>query len=189
MRLVVGLGNPGAEYAWTRHNLGYQVVEALAELWRIPLKQKRCDACWGQGLIGKEAVVLAQPTTYMNLSGQAVSCLLAYLKLSPAGLIVVHDDLDMPLGRIKIVERGGPGGHLGVVSIIDNLGTEDFFRVKLGIGRPPPRMAPEKYVLSHFTFEEAESIVDFVVRGAQAVEILLEDGLAAAQQRFHAPTP
>ena len=137
MRLIVGLGNPGREYAWTRHNLGWQVVAYLAEEWRIPLSKKSLESVWGQGRVGGETVILAQPTTFMNLSGQAVSRLSAYFKLSPENLVVVHDDLDVPLWRIKIVERGGPGGHRGILSLIGQLHTEEFLRVKLGIGRPP----------------------------------------------------
>lgn len=183
----MGLGNPGLEYAWTRHNLGYQVVAALAELWRIPLTRRTLDNCWGQGRVGQETVILAQPSTYMNLSGRAVSCLMAYMKLSLEDLVVIHDDMDVPLGRLKIGKGGGAGGHRGVLSIIEILGTQEFLRVKLGIGRPPPQMSGESYVLSHFPLKEAETIVDFVVRAAQAVETLLEAGLAAAQHRFHGP--
>jgi len=185
MRIIVGLGNPGQEYTWTRHNLGYQVVAALSELWRIPLKRRDLDARWGLGQVGKESVILAQPTTYMNLSGRAASCLLAYCRVGPEALVVVHDDLDVPLGRIKIMDRGGAGGHKGVLSITDTLNTDRFLRVKLGIGRPPAGVSAEDYVLSHFAYKEVETIVDFVVRGARAVETLLEVGLAAAQQRFH----
>ena len=183
--LVVGLGNPGPQYAWTRHNLGFLVVAALAEHWRLPLNKSTLDANWGQGRVGGQTVVLAQPATYMNLSGRAVSRLLAYFKFTPAALVVVHDDLDVPLGRLKIVERGGPGGHKGVLSIINALDTEEFIRVKLGIGRPPAQMPTENYVLSHFSREEEESIAGLVERGAGAVDCLIREGLHAAQNRFH----
>ena len=189
MRLIVGLGNPGPEYAWTRHNLGFQVVNTLAELWRIPMKRRSLEAVWGQGRVGGEPVVLAQPATYMNLSGRAVSLLLAYFKLSPGALVVIHDDLDVPYGRLKIVEGGGPGGHRGILSIINALDTEDFLRVKLGIGRPPPEIPAENYVLSLFPKDEAEVITDLVVRGAEAVATLIEEGLDAAQSRYHAAPP
>jgi PTH1 family peptidyl-tRNA hydrolase len=185
VRLVVGLGNPGAKYAWTRHNLGFQVVAALAELWGIPLNRQNLESRWGQGRVGKETAVLAQPMTYMNLSGRAVARLLAYFRLTPQALVVIHDDLDVPLARIKIVEYGGPGGHRGVLSIISELDTEEFLRVKLGIGRPPAGMPGEDYVLSPFPREEVEIVTDLVVRGAQAVSTLIEAGLAAAQSRFH----
>jgi PTH1 family peptidyl-tRNA hydrolase len=112
---------------------------------------------------------------------------MAYMKLSLEDLVVIHDDMDVPLGRLKIGKGGGAGGHRGVLSIIEILGTQEFLRVKLGIGRPPPQMSGESYVLSHFPLKEAETIVDFVVQAAQAVETLLEAGLAAAQHRFHGP--
>src|SRR5512139_3100319 len=138
MRLIVGLGNPGREYAWTRHNLGWQVAAHLSELWGLPLNRQSQGALWGRGRVGGESVILAQPTTYMNLSGRAVSLLLSYFKLASESLVVVHDDLDVPLWRLKIMERGGSGGHRGVSSIISHLHTEEFLRVKMGIGRPPP---------------------------------------------------
>ena len=183
--LVVGLGNPGPQYAWTRHNLGFMVVAALAEQWRIPLTRGTLDASWGQGRVGGESVVLAQPATFMNLSGRAVSRLLTYFRLTPDSLVVIHDDLDVPPGRLKIVERGGPGGHRGVLSIINALDTEEFIRVKLGIGRPPPEMPGENFVLSHFPREEEETAAGMVERGAQAVDCLVREGLKAAQNRFH----
>jgi peptidyl-tRNA hydrolase, PTH1 family len=185
MRLIVGLGNPGREYAWTRHNLGWQVAAYLAEEWRIPLSKKSLESIWGQGRAGGETVILAQPTTFMNLSGQAVSLLLSYFKLSPENLVVVHDDLDVPLWRIKIVEGGGPGGHRGILSLIGQLHTEEFLRVKLGIGRPAPGMPTERYVLSPFPAEDAENVAQLIERGGQAVATLLREGLAVAQNRFH----
>jgi len=185
LRLVVGLGNPGREYAWTRHNLGWQVAALLSDEWRIPLTKKTLDSVWGQGRVGGEAVILAQPTTYMNLSGRAVALLLSYFKLTPENLVVIHDDLDVPLWRLKIVERGGPGGHRGILSIIEQLQTEEFIRVKLGIGRPPAEMPTENYVLSHFPAAEAENVAQLIERAAQAVDTLIREGLAAAQNRFH----
>ncbi len=185
MRLIVGLGNPGREYAWTRHNLGWQVVALLSQDWGLPLSKKSFDAVWGQGRVGGETVVLAQPTTYMNLSGQAVAALLNYFKLTPADLLVIHDDLDVPLWRLKIVERGWSGGHRGVTSIIQHLHTEEFLRLKMGIGRPPAPMPAEKYVLSHFSADLAEDVAQLVERAAAAVDCLLREGLAAAQNRFH----
>jgi PTH1 family peptidyl-tRNA hydrolase len=185
MRLIVGLGNPGREYAWTKHNLGFQVVNYLSELWGIPLTRRSQASLWGQGRVGATAVILAQPTTYMNLSGQAVSRLLAYFKLTPGDLVVVHDDLDVPRWRLKLVERGGPGGHQGVLDIIATLHTEEFLRVKLGIGRPAPGRPAEGYVLTPFPAAEAENVAVLIERGAQAVETLLTEGLTEAQNRFH----
>ena len=139
----------------------------------------------GPGQGRGETVILAQPTTFMNLSGQAVSLLLSYFKLSPEDLVVVHDDLDVPLWRLKLVERGGPGGHRGILSIINQLHTEEFLRVKLGIGRPPPMMPTENYVLSHFAADEAENVAQLIERAAEAVDCLIREGLPVAQNRFH----
>lgn len=185
MRLVVGLGNPGPRYVWTRHNLGFLVVSALSERWGIPLNRESLDASWGQGRVGAETVVLSQPATYMNLSGRAVSHLLKYFRLTPGDLVVIHDDLDVPLGRLKIVDQGGPGGHRGVSSIMGALGTEEFLRVKLGIGRPPGQVPAEAYVLARFAPEEEEIIAGLVERAAEAVDTLIGSGLAEAQTRFH----
>jgi PTH1 family peptidyl-tRNA hydrolase len=185
MRLIVGLGNPGREYAWTKHNLGFQVVALLSESWGIALTRHSHAADWGQGRVQSETVILAQPTTYMNLSGQAVSRLLSYFKLTPADLVIIHDDLDVPRWRLKLARRGGPGGHRGVLDIIATLDTDEFIRVKLGIGRPAPGMSGENYVLSPFPAEETENVARLIERGAQAVAALLAEGLAAAQTRFH----
>jgi PTH1 family peptidyl-tRNA hydrolase len=135
--------------------------------------------------VGSEGVILAQPTTYMNLSGRAVSALMAYFKLTSEDLVVIHDDLDVPPWRLKVVERGGPGGHRGILDIMATLNTEEFLRVKLGIGRPPPGFPTENYVLSHFPAEDAENVTQLIERAAQAVVTLLAEGLAAAQTRFH----
>lgn len=185
MRLIVGLGNPGREYAWTRHNLGWQVVASLSEEWGIPLSKKSLESVWGQGRVGGETVILAQPTTYMNLSGRAVSGLMSYFKLSPGDLVIIHDDLDVPPWRLKLTERGGPGGHRGILDIMASLNTEEFLRVKLGIGRPQAPLPTEKYVLSHFPAEDAEKVAQLIERAAQAVVTLMAEGLAAAQNRFH----
>jgi PTH1 family peptidyl-tRNA hydrolase len=185
MRLIVGLGNPGREYAWTRHNLGWQVVASLSEEWGIPLSKKSLESVWGQGRVGGETVILAQPTTYMNLSGRAVAGLMSYFKLTPGDLVIIHDDLDVPPWRLKLTERGGPGGHRGILDIMATLNTEEFLRVKLGIGRPHEHLPTEKYVLSHFPAEDAENVTQLIERAAQAVVTLLAEGLAAAQNRFH----
>ncbi len=185
MRLIVGLGNPGPQYAWTRHNLGFLVVAALSEDWGIPLKSHKLEAVWGQGRVGAETVVLAQPTTYMNLSGRAVLKLLNYWRLPSSDLIVVHDDLDVPPGRVKLVWDGGAGGHRGVLSVMNALGSAEFYRVKMGIGRPPPEMAAEDFVLLPLQPEELEEVAGLVDLAAQAVKTLVTEGLAAAQNRFH----
>jgi PTH1 family peptidyl-tRNA hydrolase len=165
--------------------LGYQVVAYLSKLWDIPLNRTSHSAVWGQGRVGREEVLLAQPTTYMNLSGQAVSRLLSYFKLIPEDLVVIHDDLDVLPWRLKIVDRGGAGGHRGILSIIQHLYTEEFIRVKLGIGRPSAGMPTENYVLSHFPADAAEDVACFIERAGAAVDTLIREGLAAVQNRFH----
>ncbi len=190
MKLVVGLGNPGREYARTRHNLGFRVVEALAVRWGVPLNRKGFDALWGQGEAGGTTVILAQPTTYMNLSGRAVLKLLKHWRLVLESLVVIHDDLDVPFGRLKMVERGSAAGHRGVLSIQDTLGTEEFLRVKLGIGRPEPGVEAERFVLGRFHPDEVEEINGLVERAAAAVTVLISEGLAAARNKFHGgPAP
>jgi PTH1 family peptidyl-tRNA hydrolase len=185
VRLIVGLGNPGRQYAFTRHNLGFLVIDYLAAHWGITLGRTSMDCRWGQGRSGGRQIILAQPQTYMNLSGGAVAQIMRYFKLTPADLVVVHDDLDVPAWRLKMVNRGTPGGHRGIASLISMLGTEEFIRVKLGIGRPPPELPAEAFVLQIFPASDAEAVAALVERGGQAVETLLKAGLAQAQNRFH----
>lgn len=185
MWLIVGLGNPGPIYDLTRHNLGFRVVELLGGRYQIPLTRASLKARWGQGQVDGTPVVLAQPTTYMNLSGQAVARLLQYFRLSPQQLVVIHDDLDVPFGRLKLVRGGGAGGHRGVKSIQEHLASTDFYRVKLGLGRPPALMNPEAFVLAPFALEEQEAVVGMVERASRAVVTLVTLGLAAAQNQFH----
>lgn len=183
--LIVGLGNPGAQYAATPHNLGFMVVEILAEQEGFPLSKKTHQARWGKGRLAGIPVILAQPATYMNLSGRAVVSLLRYFDLTIANLVVVHDDLDVPGGRVKLAWNGGAGGHRGVLSVAAAVGSPEFYRVKLGIGRPPPGIVPEDFVLRPIPQEEWDAAAALVDRGAQAVVTLITAGLAAAQNQFH----
>ena len=185
VHLIVGLGNPGPQYVYTRHNLGFMVVSALAEQWGISLSDRKFPANWGQGRVGGEQVILAQPLTYMNLSGQAVSQMMAYFRLTPDNLVVIHDDLDVPQERLKLTRGGGPGGHRGIMSIMGALNTPDFLRVKLGVGRPPAGLPAEAFVLRQFAPEDLEGAAALVDRAVQAVAVLVTEGLAAAQNRFH----
>jgi peptidyl-tRNA hydrolase, PTH1 family len=183
--LLVGLGNPGERYAASPHNLGFQVVECLAARHNLPLTKKSLEARWGRGRLEGAAVILAQPSTYMNLSGRAVVQLLRYFQLSADRLVVIHDDLDVPAGRLKLSRGGGAGGHRGVLSIAEALNTADFLRVKIGIGRPPPFLSAEDFVLRPFARQDWEAVADLVERAARAVVTLISAGLAAAQQQFH----
>ncbi len=187
MQFIVGLGNPGPDYQNTRHNIGFRVVEELSRRWKIPLRLANGLARWGRGKFRALDVALAQPYTYMNLSGRAVSKLLANLSLEPSALLVVHDDMDLPLGRMKFVAKGGSGGHRGISSLIFSLGTNEFLRLKVGIDHPRHGELVESYVLSPCYPEEAEIYPQVITRAAGAVEVLLTDGLSQAMSMFHGP--
>lgn len=182
MIAVVGLGNPGAEYAGTRHNVGFATVELLAERHRIELGRTRHRARFGTGRIAGQAVLLAQPLTYMNLSGEAVRPLLAYHRVDPqSGLIVIHDEADLEPGTVRIKQGGGIAGHNGLESLREHLGQADFTRVRIGVGRPAGR--PEKmadWVLSRPTSAEAPLVEAAVAAAADAVEAILREGTARA---------
>ncbi|MBW2061875.1 MAG: aminoacyl-tRNA hydrolase [Deltaproteobacteria bacterium] len=185
MHLVIGLGNPGQVYARTRHNLGFRVVERLAERYGVKLVKKKHQSLLGQGQVAGIKVLLAQPQTYMNHSGQAVRRLVDYFDLARPDILVVHDDLDIEVGVIKVTGRGGAGGHKGVASIIRHLQDNDFSRIRIGIGRPDPSMAAEEYVLSQFRPEEEQPIESAVRNAVTAAELVLCEGLAEAQAHFN----
>jgi len=185
--IMVGLGNPGLQYKHTRHNVGFLVIELLSRLWKIPLTKQDHMANWGQGRWGNQAVLLAKPNTYMNLSGQAVQRLIAYFKIDLENLLVIHDDLDLPLGRLKFVPKGGAGGHRGVSSIIQYLKTNEFFRLKVGIDRPHQGEPAESYVLRTCDPEEEAIFSSMITRAAGAVEVYLTSGISQAMSQFHGP--
>jgi len=187
MKLIAGLGNPGAEYARTRHNVGFRVVELLAERWRIPINRYLLRTLYGRGRLGPEEVILAKPLTYMNRSGDAVAALLWHFGLGPADLLVVYDDVALPLGRLRLRGRGSAGGHRGMASIIERLGSEDFPRLRLGVGTPPPGVALPDYVLSPFPPAEEAEVEGLLARAGQAVEFFVTLGLEAAMNRINAP--
>ena len=185
--LVVGLGNPGPEYAETRHNVGVQVVGALAARaggGRFAKHKSNADVLEGR-LAGRRAV-LAVPRTFMNVSGGPVAGLLRYYGVAPADLVVVHDDLDLGFGVVRLKQGGGEGGHNGLRSISASVGTKDYLRVRFGIGRPPGRQDPADFVLKRFSGAERKELEFAVDLAADAVEALLGDGLEPAQNRFHA---
>ncbi len=152
--LLVGLGNPGREYRDHRHNIGFMVVDKLSIQFGISLTRLQSRALIGTGMMGDKRIILAKPQTYMNLSGQAVAGLVRFYKILPDHLLVIHDDLDLPFGTLRMRPSGGSGGHKGLTSIIEHLGTEAFSRMRLGIGRPLSGMNPADYVLEPFSIEE-----------------------------------
>ncbi|HET9996004.1 MAG TPA: aminoacyl-tRNA hydrolase [Nocardioides sp.] len=189
--LVVGLGNPGPAYAGHRHNVGYLVDDVLAERMGSPFrahKSGRADVVEGRlGPVGAETprVVLARPRSYMNESGGAVSTLAKFYKVPPERIIAVHDELDIPYGSLRIKLGGGDNGHNGLRSMRSSLGTGDFYRVRVGIGRPPGRQDPADFVLSNYSAAERKELEMNVVEAADAVESLVADGLEKTQQRFN----
>ncbi len=188
MRLILGLGNPGPEYDGTRHNVGFAVVEELARRHGIDLSRVRHRARFGTGRIGSEAVMLAEPQTYMNLSGEAAKPLMAYHGIEVPDLVVVHDEADFEPGVVRLKKGGGAAGHKGIQSLAQHLGTPEFLRVRIGIGRPPGGPARmEKWVLERPAKAETELYALGTQLGADAVESLLREGFEAAMRRFHAP--
>lgn len=186
MWLVVGLGNPGPEYEGTRHNLGFRVVDELAARAGAGLTRRRSEVLYASVRISRQPVTLLKPLGYMNRSGEAVQAWLQALGLGPDRLVVVHDDLDLPLGRLRIVPGGRSAGHRGVQSIQDRLGTQAFARVRMGIGRPPEAEGAVSHVLAPFIEVEAAEAATVSARAADAVETLLAEGLAVARNRFNA---
>ncbi len=186
--VIVGLGNPGRNYAETRHNAGFQIVGMLAQRHNLSFSRKQMEALIATGhILGKRAV-LAKPQTWMNESGRAVASLARFYKTDQQRLLVVYDDLDLPLGAIRLRAEGGSSGHKGMKSIIEKLGTQGFPRLRVGIGRPPGRMDPIDYVLQPFGRDEAELIQASYRQAADAIEFFLTEGLAAAMNKFNKPS-
>ncbi len=182
--LIVGLGNPGKRYEKTRHNIGFMVLEKLAARWEIELKQKSFNALWGKGMANGNTVLLAEPQTFMNLSGTAVRQLQSFFKTDISNLIVIHDDLDLPFGSIRLKVGGGTAGHKGLASIESNLGTAGFMRVRLGIGKPVDKSRIEGYVLEPFRKEEQEVLPDVIDWVADASAEIVLNGLQKAIGKY-----
>lgn len=184
MRLIVGLGNPGAAYAQTRHNIGMLAIERAAARWPIRLA-RRGIAQRGSGRLGSELLELAGTLDWMNITGPPLKGLLREYELTAADLILLHDDLDLEMGRLRIKQEGGHGGHNGIRSVIDAVGTSQFIRIKIGIGRPAPRQDSADYVLQAFTREELEVLNPSLDRVVDALECLIHRGIAVAMNQFN----
>jgi peptidyl-tRNA hydrolase, PTH1 family len=186
MYLIVGLGNPGSRYRFTRHNIGFMVLEKLTDVFGVDLKQKSFDAVWGKGKIKGTNILLAMPQTYMNLSGTAVRQLVAFFKADINNLIVIHDDLDLSFGTIRLKTGGGNAGHKGLASITDNLGSSDFIRVRLGIGKPSDKSRIEGYVLEPFSSdEELSKLPEIISTATDAVSEIVLSGIEKAITKYH----
>jgi len=183
--LVVGLGNPGSEYAGTRHNAGFMVVQRLGQRWNLKFERRACSSRLTETRRGRTKIILALPQTFMNQSGLAVQSLLSTYKIKPENLLVIYDDLDLPLGEIRIRPQGSPGSHKGMKSIVEVLGTTLFPRVRLGIGPRPESVEAADYVLSQFSVDENPKIKEAVEKACQAIEMIVAGRLAEAMNTFN----
>ena len=185
MKLIAGLGNPGSEYQHTRHNIGFEVIDHLAELIDIPLEHSKFNGWFGKGSIQGEDVVLVKPLTYMNLSGEAIRPLIQFYKIELKDLIVVYDDLDLAVGKMRLRPKGSAGGHNGMKSIINNLGSQDFKRIRVGIGRPKGRQPVVDFVLRPFTDEERPIIKETVEKAALACKTAIFEPFESVMNQFN----
>ena len=182
MKAIVGLGNPGREYAGTRHNIGFDVIEEVARRWNVRLRPWKSAA--DVAVAAGRGAVLVEPQTFMNLSGEAVGRVSAFHKLEPADVLVVVDEVQLPLGRIRLRRSGSAGGHNGLKSVIQHLGTA-FPRLRIGVGRGDPKWDLADHVLSRFGREERDAVAEAVNRAADAVEIFVDEGIEVAMNRFN----
>ncbi len=189
MFLIVGLGNPGRRYEDTRHNAGFLVIDRLARDLEAPLEQKKFAALFGRAQIGAATVMLVKPQTFMNLSGESVRRIFEYYKLEgPEEVIVVHDDLDLPFPVLRLKAGGGHGGHKGLLSVIHHLGSPDFLRVRVGIGKPVEKELTERHVLDPFSSEEMKILSAVVTTAATAVRKIVSSGISAAMNQYNGST-
>lgn len=185
MYLIAGLGNPGREYETTRHNAGFMTVDCLAGRLGCQVNTRKFLGFTGSGILGGEKVLLLKPQTFMNASGESIRAAADFYKLAPEQVIVIYDDISLDVGSVRVRAKGSAGGHNGMKSIIAHLGTQDYPRVRVGIGEKPPRMDLADYVLSHFTKAELETVEGAVKDAADAVELLIREGAQAAMNRYN----
>lgn len=185
MYVIAGLGNPGKNYENTRHNAGFRVLDLLSSSWGLPIKKIGFDSVYGEGNFAGEKVILLKPQLFMNRSGEAVLNIVNFYKLPLNNLVVVYDDIDLPLGKLRIRKCGSAGSHNGMKSVIYQLQSEDFTRVRVGIDKPPPEWDLADYVLSVFRKDEAEIIRDSLQKAAMAVETILKIGPEEAQKQYN----
>lgn len=185
MYLIVGLGNPGKEYENTRHNMGFKVLNKLSEKYNIPITKSKFNGKYGIGTIENEKVILLEPQTYMNLSGESIKPMLDFYKVAPSNLLVIYDDIDVEPGKIKIRMKGGPGSHNGMKSVVNEVGTEEFPRVRVGIGQPIIKLAMIDYVIGYVPEEELKILNDGIEKAEEAVEEILKHGIDYAMNKFN----
>lgn len=185
MYIIAGLGNPTREYEKTRHNVGFDVIDVLADKFGTTVEEKKFSGLYGRTIIAGEKVILLKPQTFMNLSGESVRAAADFYKIDPDHIIVIYDDISLDVGQLRIRTKGSAGGHNGIKSIIAHLGTQEFPRIKVGVGDKPPRMDLADYVLSRFSKEDRGLMEDAFKEAAQAVEVMLSQGADAAMNQFN----
>lgn len=185
LKWFLGLGNPGRQYEMTRHNIGFMALDRFADKHGIKISQSKCKGLLGEGMVAGEKVVLLKPQTYMNLSGESMRAFMDFYKASPDDLIVVYDDLDTPYGHIRLRYQGSAGGHNGIKSIIQHLGSQTFNRIRLGISRPAPGRDIADYVLSPFSKEEFQSMPQVLDKTCEAMEYVLEHAFEKTMAKFN----
>ena len=185
MYIIIGLGNPTVKYQATRHNIGWDAITRLSDDYRIPMDFKKHKAICGSGYIEGEKVILAQPLTYMNLSGESVRELMDYYKVDPENIIIIYDDISLDVGQLRIRKKGSAGGHNGIKSIISHLGTTEFPRIKIGVGDKPEDWDLADYVLSRFRDEEQEAIREALKDASDACRMMITSGIEAAMNQYN----
>ncbi|HDX9590245.1 TPA: aminoacyl-tRNA hydrolase [Bacillus pseudomycoides] len=185
MKLIVGLGNPGREYELTRHNIGFMAIDELSKRWNIPLNEQKFKGLFGAGFVNGEKVILLKPLTYMNVSGESIRPLMDYYKIDVEDFIVMYDDLDIPVGKLRLRMKGSAGGHNGVKSTIVHLGTQEFQRIRMGIDRPKNGMKVVDYVLGRFTADEMPEVKRAIEKSADACEEWLKTPFLQVMNTFN----
>lgn len=183
MFLIVGLGNPGKEYENTRHNIGFDAIDSIADKYNIDINRVKFKGVYGEGFIRGEKVILLKPTTYMNLSGESIRAVMDFYKLSEEDLLVIYDDISLEVGRLRIREKGSAGGHNGIKSIISHLGVDVFSRIKIGVGQPKGDLV--NHVLGKFSKDEREVLDETLEAVALATEVFIKDGTKEAMNKFN----
>lgn len=185
MYIIVGLGNPTSRYAGTRHNVGFEVIDRLAKKYGIDVNTKKHKAMIGKGVIGTQKVLLVKPQTFMNLSGESVREIIDYYKAKESDLIIIYDDISLAVGQLRIRAKGSAGGHNGIKSIIQHTGTQEFWRIKVGVGEKPAHRDLADYVLGRFQGEEKEIMEEAFLDAADAAVVMMQDGIEAAMNQFN----
>ena len=185
MYIIAGLGNPTREYEKTRHNVGFEVIDVLADMLGTTVEEKKFKGCYGRGIIGGEKVLLLKPQTFMTLSGESIRAASDFYKVDPEHIIIIYDDISLDVGQLRIRKKGSAGGHNGIKNIIAHLGTQEFPRIKVGVGDKPKKMDLADYVLSRFSKEDRAAMEDAFKEAAKAVEVMITEGMDIAMNQFN----